>query len=42
MLEKMIEWSIRNKFMVALLTVFLIVAGLYALKSTPLDAIPDL
>jgi len=42
MLEKIIEWSIRNKFMVALLTVFLIVAGLYALKSTPLDAIPDL
>ncbi len=42
MLEKIIELSIRNKFMVALLTVFLIVAGLYALKNTPLDAIPDL
>jgi len=28
--------------MVALLTVFLIVGGLYALKTTPLDAIPDL
>ncbi len=42
MLEKLIEWSIRNKFMVALLTVFLIVGGLYALKKTPLDAIPDL
>jgi copper/silver efflux system protein len=42
MLEKIIELSIRNKFMVALLTVFLIIAGLYALKNTPLDAIPDL
>ncbi|ABA88957.1 metal ion efflux pump, RND family, inner membrane protein [Syntrophotalea carbinolica DSM 2380] len=42
MLEKIIEWSICNKFMVALLTVFLIVGGLYALKNTPLDAIPDL
>ncbi len=42
MLEKIIEWSIRNKFMVALLTVFIIVAGLYALNKTPLDAIPDL
>jgi Cu(I)/Ag(I) efflux system membrane protein CusA/SilA len=42
MLEKIIELSIRNKFMVALLTVFLIVSGLYALKNTPLDAIPDL
>jgi len=42
MLEKIIEWSIRNKFMVVLLTAFLLVGGLYALKNTPLDAIPDL
>ena len=42
MLEKIIEWSIKNKFMVLLLTFFLIVGGLYALKNTPLDAIPDL
>ena len=42
MLEKIIDWSIRNKFMVVLLTFFLLVGGLYALKNTPLDAIPDL
>lgn len=42
MLEKIIEWSIRNKFMVVLLTAFLLIGGLYALKNTPLDAIPDL
>lgn len=42
MLENIIEWSIRNKFMVVLLTFFLVVGGLYALKNTPLDAIPDL
>jgi copper/silver efflux system protein len=42
MLEKIIEWSIRNKFMVVLLTAFLVIGGLYALKNTPLDAIPDL
>lgn len=42
MLEKIIEWSIRNKFMVVMLTFFLLVGGLYALKNTPLDAIPDL
>ncbi|ALC16624.1 heavy metal efflux pump, CzcA family [Desulfuromonas soudanensis] len=42
MLEKIIEWSIRNKFMVVLITVFMIVAGVYALRNTPLDAIPDL
>lgn len=42
MLEKIIEWSIRNKFMVVLLTAFLLIGGLYALKNTSLDAIPDL
>lgn len=42
MLEKLIEWSIKNKFMVLLLTFFVVIGGLYALKNTPLDAIPDL
>jgi len=42
MLEKIIDWSIRNKFMVALLTFFVIIGGLYAMFKTPIDAIPDL
>jgi Cu(I)/Ag(I) efflux system membrane protein CusA/SilA len=42
MLEKIITASIRNKFMVMFMTVFIIGAGIYALKNTPLDAIPDL
>ncbi len=42
MLEKIIAASIRNKFMVIMLTVFVIAGGIYALKNTPLDAIPDL
>ncbi|MEJ2199797.1 MAG: CusA/CzcA family heavy metal efflux RND transporter [Desulfuromonadaceae bacterium] len=42
MLEKLIDWSIRNKFMVALLTCFIIVGGCYSLFHTPVDAIPDL
>ncbi len=42
MLEHIIEWSIKNKFMVVLLTFFMIVGGIYALSKTPLDAIPDL
>ncbi|MBU4327321.1 MAG: efflux RND transporter permease subunit, partial [Proteobacteria bacterium] len=42
MLTKIIEWSINNKFMVILLTALLIVGGVYALKNTPIDAIPDL
>ncbi len=42
MLEKIIEWSSRNKFMVVLATVFLIVGGMYSLRNIPIDAIPDL
>ncbi len=42
MLENIIDWSIKNKFMVVLVTFFMIVGGLYAISKTPLDAIPDL
>ncbi|MCB2184027.1 MAG: efflux RND transporter permease subunit [Desulfobulbaceae bacterium] len=42
MLEKIIHWSIRNKFMVILMTIFLIAAGLHAVRQTSIDAIPDL
>ncbi len=42
MIEKVIEFSIKNKFLVILMTLFVIVGGLYAMSKTPLDAIPDL
>src|SRR5210317_1398171 len=42
MIEKIIEWSINNKFMVVLITVFIILGGSLAMTETPLDAIPDL
>ncbi|MBI2916082.1 MAG: efflux RND transporter permease subunit, partial [Elusimicrobia bacterium] len=42
MIEKIIEWSARNKFIVAILTVCAIAASIYAMKRVPLDAIPDL
>jgi len=42
MLEKIIDWSIKNKFMVVLLTFFIIVGGVYTMLKTPIDAIPDL
>ncbi len=42
MLEKIISWSIRNTFLVILMTLFLAGAGLYSLQNTPVDAIPDL
>jgi Cu(I)/Ag(I) efflux system membrane protein CusA/SilA len=42
MLPKIIDWSIRNKFLVILMTVFAILGGVYAVFNTPVDAIPDL
>jgi len=42
MIEKIIEISIKNKFLVILATVLVIAAGIYAITRTPLDAIPDL
>jgi copper/silver efflux system protein len=42
MIEKIIEGSAKNKFIVFLMVLFLSAWGLWALKNTPLDAIPDL
>ncbi|MDZ7759907.1 MAG: efflux RND transporter permease subunit [Desulfovermiculus sp.] len=42
MIEKIIEWSLKNKFMVVLATLFVITGGILAVRSIPLDAIPDL
>ncbi|MBF0567946.1 MAG: efflux RND transporter permease subunit [Nitrospirae bacterium] len=42
MIAKLIAASARNKFIVVLLVGFLFLWGLWALKKTPLDAIPDL
>ncbi|WP_418646814.1 efflux RND transporter permease subunit [Thauera butanivorans] len=42
LLGGLIEASARNVFLVLLATLFLIGGGLYAIKHTPLDALPDL
>lgn len=42
MIESIIRWSIGNRFLVLLATMILIGVGLYSLKQTPVDAIPDL
>ena len=42
MLERIIEWSVKNRLLVILGTVFLIVAGTLGMVRIPLDAIPDL
>src|SRR5881296_3800628 len=42
LLERIIDASARNAFLVIILTVFGIAGGIWALTKTPLDAIPDL
>ncbi len=42
LIERIIEASARNPFLVILLTIFGIAGGLWALTRTPLDAVPDL
>ena len=42
MLTGIIDWSARNRFLVLLGTLFIVLGGLYALVKTPLDALPDL
>ncbi|SHN43518.1 Cu(I)/Ag(I) efflux system membrane protein CusA/SilA [Duganella sacchari] len=42
MIAKLIRWSITNRFLVLLATVFIAAWGVWSLARTPLDAIPDL
>ena len=42
MIEKIIEGSARNRFLIFLMVIFLSAMGIWALKNTPLDAVPDL
>ncbi len=42
MIERIIELSIRNRFLVIVIAAALTVAGIYATLNTPVDAIPDL
>lgn len=42
MIERIINWSIKNRFLIVILTLFLIATGVYMMLKTPIDAIPDL
>jgi Cu(I)/Ag(I) efflux system membrane protein CusA/SilA len=42
MIGAIIRWSINNRFLVLVASCFLTLAGLYSVKNTPVDAIPDL
>ncbi|MDD9178524.1 MULTISPECIES: efflux RND transporter permease subunit [Aliivibrio] len=42
MIPVIIRWSIKNRFLVLVATFALVVAGIYSVKNTPVDALPDL
>ena len=42
MIASIIRWSVSNRFFVLLATAILVGAGLFSLKNTPVDALPDL
>ena len=42
MIARMIAWSLRNTLIVLLFTAAAIGAGIWAVRTTPLEAIPDL
>ncbi len=42
MLKRIIEWSVANRLLVALVTIGLAAAGIVAIRRTPLEALPDL
>jgi Cu(I)/Ag(I) efflux system membrane protein CusA/SilA len=41
-IERIIHWSIGNRFLVLVFTLLAVAWGVYAVRNTPLDAIPDL
>ena len=42
MIEKLIRWSVANRFLVLLATLFAVGWGTWSLRETPIDALPDL
>ncbi|MGJ1446103.1 efflux RND transporter permease subunit [Sphingobacterium spiritivorum] len=42
MVHQIIEWSMRNRFIVLVLAIGIFVWGVFAVKKNPIDAIPDL
>ena len=42
MIEKVIEWSLKNRFLVLCASLLLVALGVRAVYLTPVDAIPDL
>jgi cobalt-zinc-cadmium resistance protein CzcA len=42
MLDKIILFSIKNKFVIGLFTLALVLWGIYSLSRLPIDALPDI
>lgn len=42
MIEKIVSWSIRNRFFVWIGIILIAIGGTYSIKETPVDALPDL
>ena len=42
MFDKLIEYSVKNRMIVLILTAIIFVFGINAMRTIPLDAIPDL
>jgi Cu(I)/Ag(I) efflux system membrane protein CusA/SilA len=42
MIAALIRWSVTNRFLVLIATAFIVVAGVFSVIRTPLDALPDL
>ncbi|KAB0485733.1 Cu(I)/Ag(I) efflux system membrane protein CusA/SilA [Pseudomonas reinekei] len=42
MIAALIRWSVANRFLVLLATLFVTVWGIWSVQSTPIDALPDL
>ncbi len=41
MLDRILEWSLRNRFIVLALAGVLVIGGLFAMRDLPIDAVPD-
>ena len=41
MIEKILEWSLKNRFLVIILSLVLVGGGLFAMSNLPIDAVPD-
>ncbi|RJE71013.1 cation transporter [Pseudoalteromonas sp. MSK9-3] len=42
MIEAVIHWSVKNRLFVLMLCIILAVGGVFSIKNTPVDALPDL